>query len=263
MKGWIMFRGKMPETRYYETFQDDFVESADQGYQIDENYDWSRDKFWQKGLSVFTFGLAKVLAGFYALVFHVRVENKDLLKPFSNKSYYLYGNHTQPFGDAVGPFRVITGRRFATIVSPANLGIPVLGKLLPYGGVIPTPSSRKQMKQFIGTMQKRTAEKQPVVIYPEEHVWPYYTKIRPFPLTAFHYPAYQQAPVFCMTRTYQKRRFSKRPKQTIYVDGPFLAPASLSPQKRQRLLRDQVAQCMQHRSKLSTYHYIAYERRND
>lgn len=256
-----MFTKKMPATRFYDSFADDFVESSDQEYELPRDYQWLRDKPWQKIASFLTtFALAKVLAAGYRLLYHVRIKNKQVLKAYRKQSYYLYGNHTQPQGDAFMPFHVITGRKFATIVSPANLGIPILGKLLPYAGVIPTPSDKDQMKAFLTTLKIRAQE--PVLIYPEEHVWPYYTEIRPLSLTAFHYPAARNAAVFCMTTTYQKRHFSKRPKQTIYVDGPFLAPSDLSLRERQRYLQEVVAKQMKARAKQSTYAYISYERRN-
>lgn len=262
LKGVLMFTQKMPPIRYYETFQDEFVESSNQKYQIDADYDWEREsKFWQKVAIFFTFGLAKFLGWMYRFLFHVNIENRTILGKYQHQSYYVYGNHTQPQGDAFMPFQIIRRRYFTTIASPANLGISILGKLLPYGGAIPTPVNKEQMKQFIQTMKKRRRKGQPFVIYPEEHVWPYYTKIRPFNVSAFHYPAVQNDLVFCMTTTYQRRRFGKRPKQTIYIDGPFVASDDLSLHERQVSLKNQVEACMNQRSQLSTYDYIQYKRR--
>ncbi len=47
-----------------------------------------------------------------------------------------------------------------------------------------------------------------MTIFPEAHVWPYYTGIRPFGEAAFHYPVATGKPVYTMTVTYQRRRWS-------------------------------------------------------
>ena len=101
-------------------------------------------------------------------------------------------------------------------------------------------------------------EKKCVVIYPEAHVWPYYTGIRPFPASSFRFPVECGAPVFVMTTTYQKRKTGRTPKAKIYVDGPFWPDDSLKKKERQQHLRDQVYACMTERSKNSTYDYIRY-----
>ena len=48
------------------------------------------------------------------------------------------------------------------------------------------------------------ADKKTILIYPEAHIWPYYTKIRPFPSTSFRYPIKFNVPSFSITTTYQK-----------------------------------------------------------
>ena len=66
-----------------------------------------------------------------------------------------------------------------------------------------------------------------------------------------------------MTTTYQKRKLGKRPKITIYIDGPFY-PDNLPTRKEQAIsLRDKVYNQMTIRSKNSTYSYIKYEKRID
>ena len=116
------------------------------------------------------------------------------------------------------------------------------------------------MKLFIKAVDKRVAEGNGIVIYPEAHVWPYYTRIREFPDTSFHFPVENRVPSFAMTVTYQKRKVEKRPKTTIYVDGPFW-PADACPKREQRRrLADEIRTVMEQRSLESTYEYIVYQR---
>ena len=59
------------------------------------------------------------------------------------------------------------------------------------------------MKNFINAIETHLNRKHPITIYPEAHIWPYYTKIRPFRDVSFRYPIQYKKPTFCMTNTYQ------------------------------------------------------------
>ena len=45
-----------------------------------------------------------------------------------------------------------------------------------------------------------------VTIYPEAHIWPYYTGIRDYEAVSFGYPCYTNTPSFTITNCYQKRK---------------------------------------------------------
>ena len=108
-------------------------------------------------------------------------------------------------------------------------------------------------------MEKRLVQGHPVLIYPEAHIWPYYTAIRPFKSTSFRYPIKFQVPSFCYTTTYQRQGKKKKPKMVIYVDGPFYPNKDLLDIKEQQEdLRNQVYNCMVERSKNSNFQYIEY-----
>ena len=97
-----------------------------------------------------------------------------------------------------------------------------------------------------------------VLIYPEAHVWPYYTKIRPFDATSMHFPVQLNAPSFVMTKTYHKRRFGKRPRAVVYIDGPFYPDQTLSRKEAQNKLHDEIQKTLIDRAKLSDYEYCQY-----
>ena len=117
------------------------------------------------------------------------------------------------------------------------------------------------MKDFIKAVKQRADEKNCIVIYPEAHVWPYYTEIRPFPTTSFKFPVEANAKSFTLTTTYQKRKWGKKPKITVYVDGPFEIDEKLSKKENQEKLCNEIYECMKNRSKESTYEYIEYRRK--
>ena len=107
----------------------------------------------------------------------------------------------------------------------------------------------------------RIAQKRVVTVYPEAHIWPYYTKIRPFSDASFGYPAKSGTPVFCFVNTYQKRRGRKKPRTVTYIDGPFYPDMTLPVKQRRKALRDAVYAQMCERAKLSDTEVIKYIKR--
>jgi 1-acyl-sn-glycerol-3-phosphate acyltransferase len=129
-------------------------------------------------------------------------------------------------------------------------------------GAIPVPDNLHDMTKFNQTIKTRLNQGKAIVTYPEGHLWPYCTKIRPFAAAAFHLPIKYQAPVYVATTTYQKSRFHKKPKITIYIDGPFHVDANLSKKQAQAKLHDDVKKAMESRAKLSNYEYIIYRKQS-
>ncbi|MCD8161247.1 MAG: hypothetical protein LUE61_08780 [Clostridiales bacterium] len=245
--------------RYYRTFQDDFVESSDQNHTLPDNYVWIRESKGARLARPILYVVGYLFALIYGkIALSLKIVRAVDMKDYRNTGAVVYGNHTQPIGDVFVPALVCNPKRCYTIASPANLGIPVIGALLPWMGALPIPNNYRQMKEFLGAVRQRLQEHNCVMIYPEQHVWPYCTQIRPYPATSFDYAVKNKVPAFCMTTTYQRRRFSEKPRATVYLDGPFYADASLPPRTQKEALRDQVYACMQKRSGQSTCQYVEY-----
>lgn len=235
------------------------VESRNQNYKVSETYRWVRKEPWFQVLSKMTYWLARLIGAIYCKCFlHISIKNREILKEYRHTGFFLYANHTQEIGDVFLPAWAVRPKRIYTVASTANMGIPVIGKLLPFLGILPVPESASQTRQFLSALDRRIREGCCVVIYPEAHVWPYYTKIRPFPDTSFRFPVEANVPAFCMTLTYQRRRFGKKPKITAYLDGPFLAEQGGHRKAGQKQLKEAIFACMQKRSRMSDYDYIHY-----
>ena len=144
---------------------------------------------------------------------------------------------------------------------PNNLAVPVLGKWTPALGGLPLPDGIGAYRNFLAAIKNRIAEGHPIVIYPEAHIWPYYTKIRPFPDTSFAYPVTLHAPSFCFVNTYQKTRFRKRPRMVTYIDGPFLADEGAEPKAARKALRDAIYTRMTELAAHSDVEVIRYVKR--
>ena len=252
----------MKKINYYKTYQDDFVESKDQNYKLPENYKWIRENKLYRINSKILYNIAYVVSKIYCKFFlHIKIENSKILKKYKNEGYFLYGNHTQPIGDVFTPAHICKGKRIYVIANSSNLKVKIIGGLLPILGILPIPDKVNGMKEFFKAVKKRAEEKNCIVIYPEAHVWPYYTKIRPFPETSFKFPVEENKKAFVATTTYQKRKFGKKPKITVYVDGPFEVCKNLSKKENQEKLCSEIYECMKNRSKESTYEYIEYRRK--
>lgn len=250
----------MRETRYYSDFTDDFEESADQEYTLPADYRFVREDGGSKLLSGLVYGLAVVFGGLYCrCVLHMRVKGRRALRGLGG-DVFIFGNHTQPVGDVFIPALCVLPRRIYTVVSPANYGIPIIGKLLPFLGALPLIPSLHGMKELHAAMAHRLEHGHPIVIYPEAHVWEYYTDIRPFPDTAFKYPVKFQKPTLAMTVTYRRSRLWKRPVMEVFLDGPFYPHGETVKEKTADLHR-QVYAAMQKRSENSNYEYIVYKKK--
>lgn len=248
---------KKERIRRYRSFTDDFEIAPEQDYTLPEDYVWVRKDIFSKLKSRIIYFLAIVFSLFYCpLVLHMKVKGRKNLKGLKGR-YFIYGNHTQPLGDVFIPALCVLPRRIFTVVSTANFSIPVIGKILPYLGALPIVDSLKGFKELSKAMEVRLRKNHPIVIYPEAHVWEYCTLIRPYPATSFKFPVKFDVPAIAMTVTYKKSKFFKKPKTTVYLDGPFYPQGETSKEKVSNLHK-MVYDAMCNRSKESDYQYIAY-----
>lgn len=248
----------MKKVRYYSSYTDDFEESANQDYKLPENYKWIRTDIISKFLSGLIYGLAVIFGGAYCKFFlHMKVKGRKNLKGMKG-DFFIYGNHTQPVGDVFIPALCVLPKRVFAVVSTANYGISAIGKILPYLGALPIVDSLHGFKELNKAIETRLKKNHPIVIYPEAHVWEYFTDIRPFPETSFKFPIKFNKPTFAMTVTYRKGRLFKRPIMEVYLDGPFYAEG-ITVKDKTADLHKKVYNKMVERSKNSNYNYIEYK----
>jgi len=253
-----------PETIFYtDPLHDEFGQMDVHADPIDENYSYIRDNgFFGRLKRFFLFRvIAKPIAWFYLHnELHHEIVGRWKLKRYRKQAIFIYGNHTQPIGDALMPAFILSPRYINVIVHPDNLVVPGVGKYVPLLGGLPLPHSAKAKENFTAAIGKRVSQHQPIVIYPEAHIWPFYTGIRPFGNESFTYPVYYGAPVFCFTNTYHKLKNGKVRIRT-YVDGPFFPAIGASPKEACEQLRNEVYNTMTERASTSTYEKIKYVRK--
>lgn len=249
---------KRTEVRYYSSYTDDFEQSNNQDFKLPQDYKWVRTNFGSRVLSAFIYTLAVIFSSVYCKMFlHMKVKGREKIKGVKG-GFFIYGNHTQPIGDVFIPALCVLPKRIYTVVSTANYGIPFIGKILPFLGALPIVNSLHGVKELNKAMEYRLKKGHPIVIYPEAHVWEYYTDIRPFPDTSFKFPVKFDKPTFAMTVTYKKSRLFSKPIMEVYLDGPFY-PHGNAIKEKTADLHHQVYSVMEKRSQNSNYVYIEYK----
>ncbi len=244
----------MREIRYYESYDRDFEFSNNQDFTLPEDYRYVRSRF----LSAVLYALALVLSAVLCPIFlHTRIKGARALRKNAG-AVFLYCNHTQPIGDVFIPAIAAFPKRIYTVVSPANLGVRAVGKLLPYLGALPLPNTIGNARKFSRAMSKRVVQGRAIALYPEAHVWKYCSEIRPYGSEAFKYAVKYGVPSFCLTTVYTRRKIGKKPRATVYVDGPFFSDGGESVSERAELLRARVRETMESRAVLGNYEYVKY-----
>ena len=242
---------------------DEVVDFKNKDIKIDKDYKYIHSNLFYNFFSWLTYRIfaTPIFWFYFKFITPVRYVNKRVLKDAKHTGYFIYGNHTNQFVDGVCPTFICFPQKPHFICTSANISIPFWGKLTKMWGALPIPNTIEATKNFHNAIEFVLKQHNPIIIYPEAHLWPYYTKIREFPTTSFRYPIKYNKPVFTFTTTYQKRMFFKKPKITIYVDGPFYHDKNLPEKQAQQELRDAIFNIMNKRATNNTYEYIKYQKK--
>ena len=251
-------------TYYYTNDQTDEVVNFNIKKKIiNEKYQYSSNNIVYKmwcffiRIVIFPFGWL-----YYKIINPTKINNIKAIKSYKNGTFFIYSNHTNQYLDAFAPSLICFPKTPKIIVNADNVSIPFLGQILKMCGAIPVPDTFEASKNFYSEIEK-SLTKNPIVIYPEAHLWPYYTKIRQFPATSFRYPIKFNKPIFIFTTVYKLRKHNKKPKIEIFIDGPIFPNLTIPDKRAQYELRDKAYSIMKNRSKNSNYEYIKYIKRTN
>ena len=178
----------------------------------------------------------------------LKFENRKAVRKLpKGTGFFLYGNHTRN-QDAFLPSMAAFPRKAYVIAGPDAVSIRGIRNLVQMLGVIPIPTGVHAMKEFLEAVYQRSGEGQCVAMFPEAHIWPFYTGIRPFPDTSFRYPVKSGLPMIAMVTTYRTRRglfrFCRKPGMTVTLSDPIYPDPELAPKAAQAKLRDQAYEFM-------------------
>lgn len=247
---------------YTDELNDEFAGDNIVPKKIDGTYKYSHKSFFKLLTHFFWYRMvATPIAYLYLKIkFRHKIVNRKVVKNLKD-GYFMFGNHTQNIGDAFIPSMISIPKDTYVIVHPNNVSMPYLGKITPSLGAIPLPDDLEATRNFIECIKDRASQKKAICIYPEAHIWPYYTKIRPFKDLSFRYPVDLNKPIIVFTNVYLKRKHSKNPRIVTYIDGPFYPDLSISKKEARIKLRNEAYEVMCKRSELSNIEIVKYEKR--
>ena len=248
---------------YSDELNDDFAGTDISACSIDENYNYLPSSLLWK---IAEFIVYRVIATPVAwllckIVCGLKIKNRKVLRKLGSTGFFLYGNHTHGMADAFTPTLISFPRRVHIVTSPDAVSIKGLGTITALLGAMPVPSNLRGLRAFRDAVEQRCRQNKVITIYPEAHIWPYYTGIRNFPASSFEYPVRTNAPCVAFAVTYRQRRFLKMlpPLMTITLSEPFYPDTALCEKQAKQKLRNEVFSFLADTvSSPENYRYISY-----
>ena len=249
---------------YQDPLTDDFATLDIRTKEVGPTFPFLRSStLWRTGAALLYYLIALPIVFVISKVYlGLRFENRAVLRQLKDTGYFLYGNHTRAL-DAFLPALSAFPKRAYVVANPDAVSLPFLKNLVLMLGVIPIPTQFPGMRQFMETISHRCREGRCIAIFPEAHIWPFCTQIRPFPDTSFRYPVREQLPAVAMVTTYRRRRGLLRffrPAMTVTFSEPMYPNPDLSPKGAQEELRNRIHSFMVETSNAQeNVTYIRYE----
>lgn len=245
---------------YNDELNDEFSTAVIEPRIIDERYKYKHSFIWECFSALLQNVLSVPIKWIYLKCkFRHKFIGKEKYRECKNTGFFIYSNHTQVFSDTFTTSMSVMPKRNYLIVNPANISVKPFGWIVELLGAIPIPGNLTATKNFMSIIEDRVVNKrQSITIYPEAHIWPYYTGIRNFKDVSFTYPIKFNKPVFCVTNTYQKISNSSKVRMVSYIDGPFYPDINLSKKEAQKKIRNIVYEKMLERAKNSNVEVVKY-----
>lgn len=244
---------------YEDILNDDFMNNHLTRPIVSEKYPFIRQKIYALFSFILYYLIALPILTIVCKIRGVKVINRKELKKTRKVGAFIYSNHTNVFDFFTIQSYVDRHKRVNIIGYSDSTSIPIGKHFIHQLGYIPIPNNIHAMKNFMEAIKYYIDKKQDILIFPEAHVLPYYTKIRPFSATSFRYPAGLNAPVIPIVTTYYKSKFKKKPNIKIIIGKTIYPKKELSERENKLYLRDECYKEMVNISNSYTqYEYIKY-----
>lgn len=252
---------------HYESLTQEFAATKDwKRVDLPDGYRYVRTNPFYRAWSWFLYYVVAIPLAFLVLKVGTlyRVKGKKKLRSARKKGgLFLYMNHTAILADVAIPL-VSVGfpRRVRIICNREAVSKPVIRSIVSCLAGLPLPGEDvRQGKDFMDAVEHFIGKGEDILVFPEAHIWPRCTFIRPFAPHAFVYPARMGRPVLAAVTTYKKRKVLRflPPTPVIHLGGPFLPDMSLPLSERTRLLEEEVRSFMEEKAaSLDNYESIEY-----
>ena len=228
---------------------------------LDENYEFIRKKPSEKIISLILYYLvAHPILSLVCICRFTTFKGKKNLKELKDKGYFIYSNHISNMDAIMINSFLIWNKRVNILGYSDSLSIPVVKHLVKPLGFIPLGDSLKTQANMMNCFNYYIKKKQAILIFPEAHIWPYYTKIRDFPSGSFHYPSKMNAPVVPIVSIMQKRLFKfLKPRIKLVIGKPIYPDENKSVKENKEYLHDECLKQMKEiSSKYKQFEYYNY-----
>lgn len=253
---------KYGSTVYYsDPLNDDFEKTNLKRNPLPGNYVYLKHGFFQKVNDfIWYYCICKPILAIIMRLSGFKYRNRSKVKKLIKEGCYFYGNHTSYFD--VFAIQVTYPRTKSYIIGYTDaLGLPAIIRfILRHVGYLPLPTALKDYKKFNDALHEISCvRKENIIIFPEAHIWPFYTKIRNFSSVSFSYPAKYNKPVVPVVTCYRKSRLSKKAKATIFYLDPIYPKPELNEKENKQYLHDECLKAMKKCvEENSTYEYVHY-----
>lgn len=242
---------KEKKTIYYsDELNDDFANNNIDQKKLPDDFKYVHKSVFYKVVCfiVYRIIVTPLVSLYVKIKYHQSFKNKRVLKGVGSQGYFIYGNHTNGDLDAFVPTMLAFPKKPYIIVNPDATSIKGIRTLVMMLGAIPLPTGFHLFKRYSDAIKQRVnKEKSVITIYPEAHIWPYYTDVRDFNPASLSYAYENDKPVFCFTNVYVKQRIFKRPRVVTYIDGPFFIDKSLNKKENIAMLKEKTYTAMKKR----------------
>lgn len=265
-----MFFDKDRIKYYKDEKNDDFANTKTSlSVNVDSNYKYLPNNIFFKIFSFFVYYFIALPVFTLARIFFARFRVKGRLKLLKlyNKGFFIYANHTSSKDAWMAQSAIVPFRRVYVIANKDAIQIPIVNVLVKALGGLPVADTMGGLKNLKRAVNKIIDNKKVMLVFPEAHIWPYYTKVRPFPITSFKFPASTNAPVVPVAVCYKRKLFFgdlRKPKSVVYIGDPIYPKSELRPRENAIYLRDKVySYIVDTTTKYSTYAYYQYIKQDD
>jgi len=235
--------------RYYtDPHHDDFMVTPIQNFsKIDGEYKYIRKNIFARFFDWFIYYcLAVPYFKLHFLFRGIKVVGRENVKKIKKQGYFIYSNHTQMLDAFLTAGFVAFPKRMMCVSHKTAVSIGV-GKVFTKAlGAIPVAETIQGIKHMNEAMKYYVGEKKrAMVIYPEAHMWSYFTSVREFPSASFKFAVTVNAPILPVAVTYKQRfrgigkyKKERKPQIIINIGEPKFPDESLTAKDNANMLRD-------------------------
>ncbi|MBQ0008675.1 MAG: 1-acyl-sn-glycerol-3-phosphate acyltransferase [Firmicutes bacterium] len=248
---------------WHDELHDDFDQILSKRPPLKPGYNFIRNNHFANFFgNILYYGIALPILAVFSYLTGMKVKGRKNLKAVKKTGAIIYSNHVSVPDTYKMASPVCFGKRVNILGYTDSLTVPVLKNVVRQLGFLPLPlgPDPENKAALIEAMRYYVHKKhQFVLIYPEAHIWPYYTKIRNFKVQTMKYPAILDAPVLPIVTCWRKVWWCKRPKQTVKIGTAIWPKLELTQDENIQYLYDECLSQMRALSESEKqFEYIKY-----